>query len=144
MAAELASRYLNLDELAKASKEELQSISGIGPNIAEAVADWFSRPLNQRILNKLHRAGVWPQGQIKTAAGDNLKGLGFVITGTLPTFSRDEAKQLIESHGGKVLDAVSKKTDYLVLGENPGSKLEKARSLNIRIVDEEQLKKLIG
>ena len=110
------------------------------------VADWFSRPANKTVIKKLKAAGVWPQGgetvAAKTQASDALNGMTFVITGTLPNFSRDEAKEFIESHGGKVTDSISKKTSYLVLGEEPGSKYEKAKSLGVKIIDEDQLKKL--
>jgi len=96
----------------------------------------------------LKAAGVWPQGgeggTAKSHASDTFAGLTFVITGTLPTFSRDDAKEFIESHGGKVTDSVSKKTSYLVLGEAPGSKYEKAKDLGVKIVGEEELKKLVG
>jgi len=96
----------------------------------------------------LKAAGVWPQGgggtATKSRASDAFAGLTFVITGTLPTFSRDDAKDFIESHGGKVTDSVSKKTSYLVLGEAPGSKYEKAKDLGVKIVGEDELKKLGG
>ena len=88
---------------------------------------------------------MWPQGgatQAESQASDALAGMTFVVTGTLPTFSRDDAKTFIESHGGKVTDSVSKKTSYLVLGENPGSKFEKAKSLGVKIIGEDELKKL--
>jgi DNA ligase (NAD+) len=91
--------------------------------------------------------GMWPKGGTSAAEGpmsDAFAGLTFVVTGTLPTFSRDDAKAFIESHGGKTTDSVSKKTSYLVLGENPGSKFEKAKALGIRIIGEEELKKLAG
>ena len=88
---------------------------------------------------------MWPQGgatRAESQASDALAGMTFVVTGTLPTFSRDDAKTFIESHGGKVTDSVSKKTSYLVLGENPGSKFEKAKSLGVKIIGEDELKKL--
>jgi DNA ligase (NAD+) len=99
------------------------------------------------VIKKLKAAGVWPQGGVsaaKSRASDAFEGKTFVITGTLPTFSRDDAKAFIESHGGKVTDNVSKKTSYLVLGEAPGSKYEKAKSLGVKIIGEDDLKKLIG
>ena len=95
----------------------------------------------------LKSVGMWPKGgksTVKSQASDAFAGLTFVVTGTLPTFSRDDAKALIESHGGKVTDSVSRKTSYLVLGENPGSKFDKAKSLGIKIIEEEELKKLAG
>jgi DNA ligase (NAD+) len=99
------------------------------------------------VIKKLKAAGVWPQGgetaQAKTRTSDTFDGLTFVITGTLPTWSRDDAREFIESHGGKVTDSVSKKTSYLVLGAEPGSKYEKAKSLGVNILDEDALKKLV-
>jgi DNA ligase (NAD+) len=144
-AADLASHFADLDALSKASADALQQIAGIGPSVAESVAEWFARPVNKSVVKKLKAAGVWPQGgqySVVSKQSDKLAGLTFVITGTLPTFSRDDAKELIESHGGKVTDSVSKKTSYLVLGEAPGSKYEKAKSLGVKIIGEEELKKL--
>jgi len=123
-------------------------MGGVGPNTAEGIVDWFARPFNQKLLKKLKAVGMWPKGgeaaSAKSRASDAFDGLTFVITGTLPTFSRDDAKDFIESHGGKVTDSVSKKTSYLVLGEAPGSKFEKAKSLGVKIIGEDELKKLAG
>jgi DNA ligase (NAD+) len=145
VAADLSKNYRDLDSLALTTADELQLLEGIGPNIAQAIVDWFARPTNKNILRKLKAAGVWPSSLgevVKSTDIQNLAGLTFVITGSLPTLSRDEAKSLIESVGGKVTDSVSKKTDYLVLGENPGSKLAKAQALNVPILDENGLIKL--
>jgi DNA ligase (NAD+) len=146
MAGDLARTYGNLSTLSKTTVDELQQIEGVGPNIAESIVDWFARPANQKLLKKLKAAGVDPQMQRaegKTQTGA-FSGLTFVVTGTLPNFSRDDAKEFIENNGGKVTDSVSKKTSYLVLGENPGSKFEKAKSLGVKIVDEAELKRLAG
>jgi len=143
-AAELARHYPDLDALAKASVEELMQIEDIGPNTAQAIVDWFSRPRNQRVLEKLKAAGVWPRSEMAASSGTAaLAGLTFVITGTLKNFTREEAKAFIEAHGGKVTDSVSRNTSYLVVGENPGSKLQKARQLGIPLLDEESLQRLI-
>ncbi len=147
MAGDLARYYPSLDELARAALDELQMIEGVGPNIAQAIVDWFARPANHALLEKLRSVGVWPRAEIKPAGAATpmaLAGQTFVITGTLPTLSRENAKFLIESHGGKVTDSISKKTNYLVLGENPGSKLDKARELGVPILNEEGLKKVIS
>jgi DNA ligase (NAD+) len=147
MAADLARYYTDLDKLSSSTLDELQSIEGIGPNIAEAIVDWFARPRNQQVLEKLKRVGIWPSAPEASEAAHapkNFDGKTFVVTGTLPTLSREAAKEFIEARGGKVTDSVSKKTDYLVLGENPGSKLEKAKSLNIEILDEATLRRLAG
>jgi DNA ligase (NAD+) len=147
IARDLAANYLNLDALAAADTESLQTVEGIGENIAEAIVDWFSRPANRIVLQKLKAAGVWPviqpEGRREGAAGP-LTGMTLVVTGTLPTLGREEAKAYIMAHGGKTGESVSSKTTYLVLGENPGSKLEKARQLNIQILDEAALRKLCG
>lgn len=143
-ARDLAGHFGNLDALSQAGAEDLQRIEGVGPNIAEAIVDWFARPANQKVLKKLKAAGVWPVEEKNVGRGKGpLTGFTFVVTGTLPTLSREGAKALIESNGGKVTDSVSKKTSYLVLGENPGSKLDKAKSLGVKIVDEEELRALI-
>ena len=144
-AADLAKKYHDLDHLSQASTTDLQSMQGFGPNTAEAIVDWFSRPANLALVQKLKNLGVWPSATIKDVKEirDTLTGKTFVITGTLPTFSREEAKVFIESNGGKVTDSVSKKTDFLVVGENAGSKLDKAISLGVPQLNEEELKKLI-
>ena len=107
--------------------------------------DWFRVPFNQQLLGKLRDAGIWPVGAQRVApdAPQPLDGLTFVITGTLPSMSRDEAKALIQSHGGKVTGSVSAKTDYLLAGEKAGSKLTKAESLGIKIISEEELKEML-
>jgi DNA ligase (NAD+) len=145
MANDLARSYGNLSALSKTTADELQQIEGVGPNIAESIVDWFSRPANQKLLKKLKAAGVDPQMKKDEKKKEGaFTGLTFVVTGTLPNFSRDDAKEFIENNGGKVTDSVSKKTSYLVLGENPGSKFEKAKELGIKIIDEAGLKKLAG
>lgn len=146
IAGDLARTYGNLSALSKTTADELQQIEGLGPNIAESIVDWFARPANQKLLKKLKAAGVDPQMQKSEGRVQNgaFSGLTFVVTGTLPNFSRDDAKEFIENNGGKVTDSVSKKTSYLVLGENPGSKFEKAKSLGVKIIDEAELKRLAG
>ncbi len=144
-AGDLARHFPDLEALSRATADELQAIEGFGPNTAAAIVDWFSRPANRALLEKLKRAGVWPRtssGQSSVTSQQSLSGLTFVVTGTLPTLSREGVKEFIEQHGGKVTDSVSKKTNYLVLGENPGSKLQKAQALGIPILDEAGLRKL--
>jgi DNA ligase (NAD+) len=142
-ARDLAAQFLSLEALAAASLEQLQRVEGVGPNIAAGIVDWFSRERNRRVLEKLRAAGVWPMevGEGKSKTG-TLAGLTFVVTGTLSGFTRDGVKEFIEANGGKVTDFVSKSTSYLVLGENPGSKLEKAKSLGIMVIDERTLRDL--
>ncbi len=117
-------------------------IEGVGPNIALAIVDWFGNPANQKVLSKLQQAGIWPERStnLSTSGGGRLGGSTFVVTGTLQGFSREEAREYILKHGGKLSESVGKNTDFLVLGENPGSKLDKARQLNVRIIDEGELK----
>jgi DNA ligase (NAD+) len=147
VARDLARHFPSLDLLAKASADDLQTIEGIGPNIAEAIVDWFGRERNRAVLAKLKSAGVWPIASPSTVHGPSsgpLSGLTFVVTGTQPTFSRDGVKDFIEQHGGKVTDSVSKNTSYLVLGEAPGSKYQKAQDLEVKVIGEEELRKLVG
>ena len=145
-AADLARHFSDLDALAKASAEDLQNIEGFGPNTADAIVDWFQREANLALLAKLKAAGVWPvSNPPSTGHGPSsgpFSGLTFVVTGTLPTLSREGVKEFIESHGGKVTDSVSKKTSYLVLGEAPGSKHEKAISLGVKVIGEQELREL--
>ncbi len=143
VAGDLAGHFGDLDSISKAGVDDLMQIEGVGPNIAEAIVDWFGRPANQKVLAKLKRTGVWPRLQEKGKKKEGVfTGMTFVITGTLPNFSRDQAREFIEAQGGKVTDSVSRKTNYLVLGEEPGSKFEKARSLGVKIINEAELKKL--
>jgi DNA ligase (NAD+) len=144
MAADLARQYRHLDALAVASEADLQQVEGVGPNTARAIVDWFARPANRQLLEKLRNMGIWPVAEQKPMPGPQpLAGLTFVVTGTLAGFSRDEVKAYIQTYGGKVTDSVSKKTDYLVAGEAAGSKLEKARALGVTIIDEAGLRKMV-
>lgn len=138
VASDLARRFQSLDALMAATLEELQTIEGIGPNTAQAIVDWFRQPRNRELLEKFRAAGVWPvEGKKKTDERKKVfTGMTFVVTGTLQHFTREEVKTYIEQRGGKVTDSVSKKTHYVLVGENPGSKLEKARSLNVAVIDE--------
>jgi len=146
MAADLAREFGSLDALKTASRERLQQIEGIGPNIAEAISDWFARKPNQQLLERFRKRGIWPVFSEAASASksDSLHGKTFVITGVLPGYSREQAKTLIETNGGKVTDSVTSKTDYLVLGENPGSKLQKAKALSVPVLDQNALEKLIA
>ena len=140
-AGDLARHFKSLDLLSQANLDELQIIPGIGPNTAESIVHWFAQIQNQETLQRLKNYGVWPiiQDQPKTKSKKPLEGLTFVISGTLPNMTRDEAKLLIESKGGKTTGSVSKKTNYLLLGEHPGSKLTKAMELNVPSISEQDL-----
>jgi DNA ligase (NAD+) len=139
----LAEHFRSIDALMQAGVEEIVEIEGIGPILAQNVAAWFADDFNRSLLEKMRRAGVNMQAEEKVMAGDSLAGLTFVLTGTLPTMTRDEAAELIQSHGGKVTGSVSKKTSYVVVGDSPGSKAEKAAQLGIPVLGEEELKNLL-
>jgi DNA ligase (NAD+) len=144
-AADLAAQFGSLDNLSVITEDDLLLIDGIGPNIALAVVDWFQNSTNQKLLDKLRKADVWPISHQEKVQSDIIQvfaGQTFVITGTLLELSRQQAKDFIEIHGGKVTGSVSKKTSYLVLGENPGSKFEKAQKLGVAILDEAGLREL--
>src|SRR3989337_2740259 len=117
------------------SEEELVAIEGIGPIMAAAIASFFAEPRNREIVKKLRDGGVKPVAPPAAKEGP-LTGKTFVLTGSLEGFSRSEAQRAIEDRGGKVVSSVSKKTDYVVIGENPGSKHDKALQLGIEILDE--------
>ncbi len=142
-AQDLARRYHSLDELSRAARTEIESIPGFGPNIAESILDWFENEENQAVLQKLRDNGVWPVSEQEEEKTQPLEGLTFVVTGSLPNLSRTDVKTLIESQGGKVTGSVSSRTSYLVLGENPGSKHEKALKLGIPMLSEDDLQHLI-
>ncbi|WP_027358857.1 NAD-dependent DNA ligase LigA [Desulforegula conservatrix] len=139
----LSEKYPDIQMLFKALPDELEKIEGIGPVAAESIAFFFHNPLNKAEIEKLFSYGVvLKKPEIKAAQG-KFSGKTFVLTGTLPVMSRDEAKKLIESSGGKVTGSVSSKTDYVVAGESPGSKLDKANQLGIKVLGEEELIELL-
>ena len=143
-AEKLSKTYQNLDQLAKASPEDLQQIEGIGEIVADDIVSWFREWDNQQLLQDFKKAGLWPESlRAEEKTNGSLTGLSFVITGTLPNLTREKAEDLIKEHGGKVVSSVSKKTSYLLLGENPGSKYTKALELGIPILDEASLKDLL-
>ncbi len=135
----------SLDAIMNARQEELEQIPGIGPVVAASIVDFFARPENRQLIEKLRAAGVQmnagPQRERKSSV---LAGQTFVLTGTLPSLTREQASALIIAHGGKVTDSVSKKTNYVVAGVNAGSKLAKAQQLGIPVLDEAALLALIG
>ena len=144
VAAVLADRYGSIEALEKASVEELQDIEGIGPVLAPGIANWFADPFNRQLLDKMRAAGVNMRAEEKQKKSNSLDGLTFVLTGTLPNLTRDEATKLIEAHGGRVSSSVSKKTSYVVVGDSPGSKADKAAKLGVPMIGEEELRKLAG
>ncbi|MFE9745533.1 NAD-dependent DNA ligase LigA [Saccharothrix saharensis] len=132
----LAQEFGSLDRIVSATEEELAAAEGVGPTIATAVREWVETPWRQEIVRKWQAAGVRTAEERDTSIPRNLEGLSIVVTGSLETFSRDEAKEAILSRGGKAAGAVSKKTAFVVVGESPGSKADKALQLKVPILDE--------
>src|SRR5882724_1781656 len=138
----LAEHFGSLDAIMLASAEELEEVNEVGPRIAESIAEFFSDEHNRRLVDDLRKAGLTLKGQ-KKEKGTKLVGKTFVLTGALARHSRDEAKKMIEDAGGRVSGSVSKKTDYVVAGEDAGSKLDKARELGVKVVDEKGMEELV-
>jgi DNA ligase (NAD+) len=139
----LAEEFGSMDAIAAASVEELQRAEEVGPKVAESVYVFFHEPHNQELIDRLRSAGLQFKYTATRPRGGPFRGLTFVLTGTLPTLSREQAKELIEHAGGKVSGSVSKKTNYVVAGSDAGSKLTKAEGLGLRIIDEVQLLDLL-
>lgn len=139
----LASRYNGLAELAGASREELESVEGIGPVVAASIREFFSREENLATIEALLNAGVVIETPAANTESAPLAGRTFVLTGSLETMTRDQARQLIQGAGGRVSGSVSSKTDYVVAGQSPGSKLEKARQLGVTVLTEAELQDML-
>jgi DNA ligase (NAD+) len=137
----LAEHFGSMEEVEKASAEELQKVNEVGPRIAESIVEFFSNAANRKLVERLRDAGLKMSGQ-KKQRGTKLAGKTFVLTGTLAHFTRDEAKKMIEDAGGKVTGSVSKKTNYVVAGADAGSKLDKAKELGVKVIDEREMEKL--
>jgi DNA ligase (NAD+) len=144
-AKDLARHFGSIRRLMKASVAELLEVADVGPIVAESVHAFFAEPHNVEVVEALLKAGFeWPEHEGKAAAAPQpLAGKTFVLTGTLPTLAREDAKEMIESLGGKVAGSVSKKTDYVVAGAEAGSKLDKAEALGIALLDEAGLLALL-
>ena len=143
-AKELARHFGGLDAIMDASVEQLLQVSDVGPIVAQSVRTFFDQAHNREVVEQLRACGVtWQEGAPAPLSPTPLSGKTFVITGTLPTLSRDEAKDLVETAGGKVAGSVSKKTSFVVAGAEAGSKLDKARELGIAVIDEAGLKELL-
>ena len=146
-AKDLAKHFGSLDKLLEATEEQLLQVNDVGPVVAQSLHTFLAQPHNREVIEQLRAAGItWEEGEgtAVNIAPQPLAGKTFVLTGTLPTLSRDEAKELIEAAGGKVAGSVSKKTHYVVAGEEAGSKLEKARELGVEVIDEARLLALRG
>jgi len=139
----LAEEFGSMDALMDASLEELERVNEVGPRVSQAIREFFDEPRNRDLVERLRAAGLTFTAEKKKRT-TQLEGLTFVLTGTLPNLSREDAKAKIEAAGGKVSGSVSKKTNYVVAGEEAGSKLDKAQSLSVPILDEAGLLKLLG
>ena len=144
-ARDLARHFGKLDALIAADVDALQQVPDVGPIVAKCIAEFFAEPHNREVIEQLRAAGVhWAEGEPQGSVAGALAGKTFVLTGTLPTLSRDEAKARIEARGGKVAGSVSKKTHYVVAGAEAGSKLDKAQALGVAILDEDGLRALLN
>jgi DNA ligase (NAD+) len=143
-AKDLARHFGNLDALLAADEAQLLDVHDVGPVLAESIARFFAERHNREVIAALRKAGVhWPEAAPQRAAAGRLTGMTFVLTGTLPTLAREDAKSLIEAQGGKVAGSVSRKTQYVVAGAEAGSKLDKAQELGVPVIDERRLLALI-
>jgi len=140
----LAEEFGDLDQIAAADEDQLQKAEEVGPKVAQSIRRFFHEPHNRALVERLRKEGFSFTYAKKPKTGGPLVGLTFVLTGTLPTLTREEAKARIESAGGKVAGSVSKKTDYIVAGEEAGSKLDKARELGIKVIDEGALIEMLA
>lgn len=139
----LTTRFNSIEELSKATIDELTSIDGIGKKIAESIVDYFQSRLSKEIISKIKKAGIVSQVQKIKAKNSKLTGKTLVITGTLESMTRNEAEELVKTLGGRAASSISKSTDYLITGAEPGSKLKKAKELGIIILSEEEFRKLL-
>jgi DNA ligase (NAD+) len=143
-ARDLARHFGSLDPLMRATDAELLAVRDVGPIVAQSITQFFAEPHNLQVVQQLRTAGVhWPESAGVQPASGVLAGKTLVLTGTLPTLTRDAAKDMIEAAGGKVAGSVSKKTDYVVAGEEAGSKLAKALELGVAVLDEAGLRALL-
>jgi DNA ligase (NAD+) len=138
----LAEHFGSMDALMSASVEELEEVNEVGPRIAESIHEFFAEASNRKLVERLRKFLKFTG--VKKVRGTALAGKTFVLTGTLPNYSRDAAKKMIEDAGGKVSGSVSKKTDYVVAGEEAGSKLDKAKELGVAVIDEAKMVELVS
>jgi DNA ligase (NAD+) len=139
----LAEQFSSLEELAAAGEEQLVEVPEVGPKVAASIAEFFSEAANRELIKKLRKTGVHPTAEKREVKSQKLAGKSFVFTGGLANRSREEAGELVQQHGGKVSDSVSKKTDYVVVGSDPGSKYDKAKELGVTILSESEFEKLL-
>src|SRR5581483_9646680 len=139
----LAEAFGTMDQIAEASEETLQQAEEVGPKVAAAIVEFFKEPRNRELVDRLRAAGLQFKYQSTRPKGGPLRGLTFVLTGTLPNLSREDAKKMIEAAGGKVSTAVSKKTNFVVAGEEAGTKLTKAQQLGVQVIAEAELVEML-
>ena len=140
----LAEHFSSLDELASAAEEQLLEVPEVGPKVAAAIAEFFSEAANRQLVKKLSKVGVRPTAEKRVVKSDKLAGKSFVFTGGLDHRSREDAGEIVKQHGGSVSSSVSKKTSYVVVGTDPGSKYDKAKELGVTILNEAEFEKLAG
>jgi len=140
----LAQHFSSVDDLAAASEEELENVPEVGPKVAQSITEFFSETANKKVIKKLYEKGVRPRAEKREVKSNKLAGKSFVFTGGLANRSREEAGAMVAEHGGKISGSVSKKTDYVVVGTDPGSKYDKAKELGVTILDEKEFEKLVG
>jgi DNA ligase (NAD+) len=140
----LAAHFSSIDEIASAKEEQLFEVGEVGPKVAAAIAEFFSEPANQKLIKKLDKAGVRPTAEKRVVKSQKLAGKSFVFTGGLANRSREQAGELVQQHGGKISGSVSKKTDYVVVGTDPGSKYDKAKELGVPVLTEQEFEKLVA
>jgi DNA ligase (NAD+) len=140
----LAEHFSSLEELAVAKEEQLEAVQEVGPKVAASIVEFFSEPANRQLIKRLNKAGVHPTAEKREVKSPKLAGKSFVFTGGLANRSREEAGELVQQHGGKVSGSVSKKTDYVVVGTDPGSKYDKAKELGVTILTESEFEKLLA
>jgi DNA ligase (NAD+) len=139
----LAEHFSSIEELAEASAEDLEKVNEVGPKVSASIVEFFSEPANRNILKKLYKAGVRPTAEKREIKSRKFAGKSFVFTGGLANRSREEAGELVLQHGGKISGSVSKKTDYVVVGTDPGSKHDKAKELGVPVLTESEFEKLL-
>ena len=140
----LAEHFSSLEELATAKGEELEQVPEVGPKVAASIVEFFSEPANRQLIKKLTKTGVRPTAEKREVKSDKFVGKSFVFTGELANRTREEAGAMVQQHGGKVSGSVSKKTHYVVVGTDPGSKYDKAKELGVTILNEGEFEKLVG
>jgi DNA ligase (NAD+) len=140
----LAGHFSSVEDLAAANQEQLEEVAEVGPKVATAITEFFSEPANRQLIKKLHKAGVHPTMEKRQIKSDKFAGKSFVFTGGLANRSREDAAEIVKQHGGVISGSVSKKTNYVVVGTDPGSKYDKAKSLGVPILTEKEFEKLMA